>query len=110
MQFIGIESPRALGGSPGRLELIGHSPAMDSAAAECLWLKQHEPYHFQRAASLLTIQDFIAYWHRRACDGTRQRHRIAARNGQQPQHLARTRGFEKAQRKVFGRIRVSGRQ
>jgi len=56
------EIARAFGGSPGLLELIGQSPPMDSAAAECLWLKQHEPYHFQRAASLLTIQDFISYW------------------------------------------------
>ncbi len=56
------EIARAFGGSPGLLELIGQSPATDSAAAECLWLKQHEPYHFQRAASLLTVQDFIAYW------------------------------------------------
>lgn len=56
------EISRAFGGSPGLLELIGQSPAMDSAAAECLWLKQHEPYHFQRTSSLLTIQDFISYW------------------------------------------------
>jgi xylulokinase len=56
------EIARAFGGSPGMLELIGQSPAMESAAAECLWLKQHEPYHFQRATTLLTVQDFIAYW------------------------------------------------
>ncbi len=56
------EIARAFGGSPGLLELIGQSPAMDSAAAECLWLKQHEPYHFHRTTTLLTIQDFIAYW------------------------------------------------
>lgn len=75
MQFIGIESPRALGASPRRLELIGHSPAMDSAA-ECLWLKQHEPYHFQRAASLLTIQDFIAYWLTRERAAESQQYRV----------------------------------
>ncbi|MGJ8634723.1 MAG: FGGY family carbohydrate kinase [Luteolibacter sp.] len=56
------EISRAFGGSIGLLELIGQSPGIDSAAAECLWLKQHEPYHFQRAAYLLSIQDFIAYW------------------------------------------------
>ncbi|QTN31399.1 hypothetical protein HZ994_03335 [Akkermansiaceae bacterium] len=56
------EIARAFGGSPGLLELIGQSPPTDSAAAECLWLKQHEPYHFQRAASMLTVQDFISYW------------------------------------------------
>ena len=56
------EIARAFGSSPGLIELIGQAPAADSAAAECLWLKQHEPYHYQRAASLLTIQDFISYW------------------------------------------------
>ena len=56
------EISRAFGGSPGLLELIGQAPRIDSAAAECLWLKQHEPYHFQRATALLSVQDFIAYW------------------------------------------------
>lgn len=56
------EIARAFGGAPGLIELVGQAPGVDSAAAECLWLKQHEPYHFQRAASLLTAQDFIAYW------------------------------------------------
>ena len=56
------EIARAFGGMPGLIELAGHAPGVDSAAAECLWLKQHEPYHFQRIASLLTPQDFITYW------------------------------------------------
>ena len=56
------EIARAFGGAPGLIELAGQAPGVESAAAECLWLKQHEPYHFQRAASLLTVQDFIAYW------------------------------------------------
>ena len=56
------EIARAFGGAPGLIELIGQAPGVDSAAAECLWLKQHEPYHFQRAASLMTSQDFISYW------------------------------------------------
>lgn len=56
------EIARAFGGAPGLIELAGQAPGADSAAAECLWLKQHEPYHFQRAASLLTAQDFISYW------------------------------------------------
>lgn len=53
---------RAFGGAPGLLELVGQVPGVESAAAECLWLKQHEPAHFQRAAYLLTVQDFITYW------------------------------------------------
>ena len=56
------EIARAFGGAPGLIELTGQAPGVDSAAAECLWLKQHEPYHFQRATSLLTAQDFISYW------------------------------------------------
>lgn len=56
------EISRAFGGAPGLIELIGQSPGPESAAAELLWVKQHEPYHFQRAASVLTAQDFIAYW------------------------------------------------
>jgi xylulokinase len=56
------EIGRAFGGAPGLIELAGQAPGVESAAAECLWLKQHEPYHFQRATSLFTVQDFIAYW------------------------------------------------
>jgi len=56
------EIARAFGGTPGLIEMNGQSLGVDSAAAECLWLKHHEPYHYQRVSSLLTIQDFIAYW------------------------------------------------
>ncbi len=56
------EIARAFGGAPGLIELAGQAPGVESAAAECLWLKQHEPYHFQRATSILTAQDFISYW------------------------------------------------
>jgi len=56
------EISRAFGGAPGLTELLGQVPGNDSAAAECLWLRQHEPYHFQRAECLFTIQDFINYW------------------------------------------------
>lgn len=56
------EIARAFGGAPGLIEMAGQAPGVESAAAECLWLKQHEPYHFQRAAHFLTAQDFINYW------------------------------------------------
>jgi len=56
------EISRAFGGSPCLLKMIGQSPAIDSIAAECLWLKQHQPYQFQRAAAMLAVQDFITYW------------------------------------------------
>lgn len=56
------EIARAFGGRPGMIELVGNPLAADSAAAQCLWLKQHEPYHFQRAAAIMPIKDFINYW------------------------------------------------
>lgn len=56
------EIARAFGGAPGLIELCGNPVDAGSLAAQCLWLKQHEPYHFQRAARLMTPQDFIGYW------------------------------------------------
>jgi xylulokinase len=56
------EISRAFGGSPGLIELAGNPLSADTAAAQCLWLKQHEPYHFQRAAAIMPIKDFINYW------------------------------------------------
>jgi len=58
----GEEIARVFGGAPGLLELLGQVPGGESLAAECLWLKQQEPYHFQRIAALLPAQDFINYW------------------------------------------------
>lgn len=56
------EIARAFGGNPGLIELIGNPISADSMASHCLWLKRHEPYHFQRAAHILPIKDFINYW------------------------------------------------
>ena len=56
------EISRSFGGGPGMIEMAGNPLAPDSAAAQCLWLKQHEPYHFQRAAAIMPIKDFINYW------------------------------------------------
>lgn len=56
------EIGRAFGGAPGMIELAGNPLGADSPAAQCLWLKQHEPYHFQRAAAIMPIKDFINYW------------------------------------------------
>ncbi len=56
------ELARGFGGAPGLIELAGQCPGEESAAAECLWLKQHEPAYFERVAKLLTVQDFIAFW------------------------------------------------
>ncbi|MEM1082718.1 MAG: FGGY family carbohydrate kinase [Verrucomicrobiota bacterium] len=56
------EIGRAFGGGPGLLELTGNALNAGSLGAQALWLKRHEPYHFQRAASLMAPQDFIGYW------------------------------------------------
>lgn len=53
---------RAFGGNPGLLELTGNGLLPSHAGPGILWLKQHEPYHFQRVASLLLPHDFVGYW------------------------------------------------
>jgi xylulokinase len=53
---------RAFGGNPGLLELTGNGLLPSHAGPGILWLKQHEPYHFQRAVSLMLPHDFVGYW------------------------------------------------
>ncbi len=53
---------RAFGGSPGLIELTGNPLLPSHAAPEILWLKQHEPYHFQKTQTLFLPHDFINYW------------------------------------------------
>ncbi len=52
----------AFGGVAGLLDLTGQVPGKESAAAECLWLRNHAPDDFRRVAQILTPQDFLAYW------------------------------------------------
>lgn len=56
------EIGRAFGGGPGLIEMTGNAPGAGSTAAQLLWLKQHEPRHFQRARRIFTTADFISYW------------------------------------------------
>ena len=53
---------RAFGGAPGLLELTGNGLLPSHAGPGILWLKQHEPYHFQRVAALMLPHDFVGYW------------------------------------------------
>ncbi len=53
---------REFGGTPGLIELIGNAPDAGTMAAQLLWLRDHEPRHFQQTARVLTPQDFIGYW------------------------------------------------
>lgn len=52
----------AFGGAPGLIELTGNPLRMTSVAPRLLWLKQNEPYHFQRVVSCLSPHDFLNYW------------------------------------------------
>ncbi len=56
------ELSRAFGGSPGLIELTGNPLQPSLMAPRLYWLKQIEPYHFQRVASCLSPHDFINYW------------------------------------------------
>lgn len=56
------ELQRAFGGSPGLIELTGNSTRAGSVAAKLLWLKQSEPHHFQRLATVMMPHEFINYW------------------------------------------------
>ncbi|MCU0797390.1 MAG: FGGY family carbohydrate kinase [Akkermansiaceae bacterium] len=53
---------RAFGGAPGVIEMIGNPPDAGWMAAQLLWLKEHEPRHYQQAARVMTVQDFVGYW------------------------------------------------
>ncbi|MBB5351336.1 sugar (pentulose or hexulose) kinase [Haloferula luteola] len=53
---------REFGGAPGVIELIGNAPEAGSLASQLLWLRDHEPRHFQQVAQVLTPQDFVGYW------------------------------------------------
>jgi xylulokinase len=56
------ELARAVGGTPGMIELIGNPPSLGSMAVLALWLKNREPEHFARTRSMMTAQDFVGYW------------------------------------------------
>lgn len=56
------EMNRAFGGAPGLIELTGNPMRSSFMAPRLRWLKQNEPYHFQRVASCLSPHDFINFW------------------------------------------------
>lgn len=56
------ELGRAFGGGPGLIELCGNPLHSNQSAPRILWLKQNEPYHFQRVATFLSPHDFVNYW------------------------------------------------
>jgi xylulokinase len=56
------ELSRAFGGAPGLIELTGNALHSSLMAPRMRWLKQNEPYHFQRVVSCLSPHDFLNYW------------------------------------------------
>ncbi len=56
------EIGRSFGGGPGLIEMTGNALDAGSMAAQVLWLKQHEPKHFDRVERLFAASDFIGYW------------------------------------------------
>ncbi len=53
---------REFGGPPGFCELTGNALDEDGLAAQILWLKEREPFNFQKAASVMQPRDFLNYW------------------------------------------------
>lgn len=53
---------REFGGPPGLGELLGNSLDVDSPASQLLWLKEREPYNFQKAKTIMQPLDFLNYW------------------------------------------------
>lgn len=56
------EIGRKFGGGPGLIEMTGNAIDAGSTAAQLLWLRQHEPKHFQRVRRIFSAPDFIGYW------------------------------------------------
>jgi len=53
---------REFGGPPGLSELTGNALEVDGLAAQILWLKEREPYNFQKAEAIMQPHDFLNYW------------------------------------------------
>jgi D-xylulose kinase len=51
-----------IGSNAKVIELIGNSIAAGFTASKILWLKQHEPYSYERLATVLLPHDYINYW------------------------------------------------
>jgi len=51
-----------LGGEKNVIELIGNPIAAGYTASKVEWLKQHEPHHYRRLATILLPHDYINFW------------------------------------------------
>ncbi|MGJ8695113.1 MAG: FGGY family carbohydrate kinase [Verrucomicrobiaceae bacterium] len=53
---------REFGGPPGLSELTGNALEVDCPATWLLWLKEREPYLFQKTETVMQPHDFLNYW------------------------------------------------
>jgi len=51
-----------LGGLPRTIELLGNGIPPGFTASKVLWLKEHEPGHYARLATVLLPHDYLAFW------------------------------------------------
>jgi len=51
-----------LGGKARALDLLGNAIPPGFTAPKILWLKEHEPDHFARLATVLLPHDYLAFW------------------------------------------------
>lgn len=56
------EMTEALGGVDAVVGMTGNSIAAGFTASKILWLKQNEPEHYDRLATVLLPHDYINYW------------------------------------------------
>ncbi len=51
-----------LGGMKGAIKAIGNQVAPGFTAPKILWLKKHEPKHYERLATVLLPHDYLNFW------------------------------------------------
>jgi xylulokinase len=56
------EITAALGGPKAALKAIGNLVAPGFTAPKILWLKKHEPAHYERLATILLPHDYLNFW------------------------------------------------
>ncbi len=56
------ELTEKLGGLKGTIKAIGNAMLPGYTAPKILWLKKHEPKHYQRLATVLLPHDYLNFW------------------------------------------------
>lgn len=53
---------RRLGGAASAVSAIGNQFSAGFTASKVLWLKEHEPQHYERLATILLPHDYLNFW------------------------------------------------